>query len=144
MEAGPDRKRTAEFRKAPVRQVLDGARNLPQVARSLQMSARTLANRVARTRRGRPLLQSPYSAAGRSRAGRSGAASASSPPTPGTGAPRRRTCWRATSPPRHRTQNGWRIWARPARGRLDVPIAEGWLRPARILELFSRTLGRRW
>jgi transposase-like protein len=50
MKAGPDQKRTAEFREAAVRQVLDGARCLPQVARSLQMSARTLANWVARAR----------------------------------------------------------------------------------------------
>jgi transposase len=56
MKAGPDQKRTAEFREAAVRQVLDGARCVPQVARSLQMSARTLANWVARARRGQPLL----------------------------------------------------------------------------------------
>jgi transposase len=65
MKAGPDRKRTAEFRKAPVRQVLDGARSLPQVARSLEMSARTLANWVARARRGQLLLQPPAGAADR-------------------------------------------------------------------------------
>ena len=52
MEAGPDRKYTAEFREAAVRQVLDGGRSVPQVARSLEMSDKTLANWVRRARRG--------------------------------------------------------------------------------------------
>jgi transposase len=59
MKAGPDRKYTAEFREAAVRQVLDGGRSVPQVARSLEMSAKTLANWVARARRGQPLLKRP-------------------------------------------------------------------------------------
>ena len=33
MKAGPDRKYTADFREAAVRQVLDGGRSVPQVAR---------------------------------------------------------------------------------------------------------------
>jgi transposase len=44
MKAGPDRKYTAEFREAAVRQVLDGGRSKPQVARSLEMSHKTLEN----------------------------------------------------------------------------------------------------
>jgi transposase len=59
MKAGPDRKCTAEFREAAVRQVLDGGRSVPQVARSLEMSAKTLANWVSRARRGQPLLKRP-------------------------------------------------------------------------------------
>ena len=41
-----------EFRKASVQQVVDGGRSDPAVARSLEMSAKTLANWVARARRG--------------------------------------------------------------------------------------------
>ncbi len=59
MKAGPDRKYTAEFREAAVRQVLDGGRSLPQVARSLEMSHKTLANWVARGKKGQPLLKRP-------------------------------------------------------------------------------------
>ncbi len=59
MKAGPDRKYTAEFREAAVRQVLDGGRSVPQVARSLEMSAKTLANWVARVKKGQPLLKRP-------------------------------------------------------------------------------------
>ena len=50
MKAGPDRKYTVEFREAAVRQVLDGKRSVPQVARTLEMSDKTLAN-WAKTRR---------------------------------------------------------------------------------------------
>ncbi len=57
MKAGPDRKYTAEFREAAVRQVLDGGRSVPQVARSLEMSDKTLANWVGKARRGQPLLK---------------------------------------------------------------------------------------
>ncbi|WP_366143246.1 transposase [Accumulibacter sp.] len=42
----------AEFRKAAVQQVVDGGRSVPAVARSLEMSAKTLANWVGRARRG--------------------------------------------------------------------------------------------
>ena len=51
-----------EFRKAAVQQVVDGRRSVPAVARSLERSAKTLANRVARARRGE--AQSQASARG--------------------------------------------------------------------------------
>jgi transposase len=57
MKAGPDRKYTAEFREAAVRQVRDGGRSVPQVARSLEMSDKTLANWVSKAKRGQPLLK---------------------------------------------------------------------------------------
>ena len=57
MKAGPDRKYTVEFRDAAVRQVLDGGRSVPQVARSLEMSHKTLENWVGKARRGQPLLK---------------------------------------------------------------------------------------
>lgn len=57
MKAGPDRKYTVEFREAAVRQVLDGGRSMPQVARSLEMSDKTLANWVMKARKGQPLLK---------------------------------------------------------------------------------------
>lgn len=59
MKAGPDRKYTAEFREAAVRQVLDGGRSVPQVARSLEMSHKTLEHWVGKARRGQPLLKRP-------------------------------------------------------------------------------------
>lgn len=59
MKAGPDRKYTVEFREAAVRQVLDGGRSVPQVARSLEMSDKTLANWVRLARKGQPLLKRP-------------------------------------------------------------------------------------
>jgi len=59
MKAGPDRKYTDEFRQAAVRQVLDGGRSVPQVARSLEMSGKTLANWVMKARKGQPLLKRP-------------------------------------------------------------------------------------
>ena len=49
-KSGPDRKYTQEFRLAAVKQVIDGGRGIPQVARSLEMSPGTLGNWVARTR----------------------------------------------------------------------------------------------
>jgi len=57
MKAGPDRKYTVEFRDAAVRQVLDGQRSVPQVARALEMSDKTLANWVMKARKGQPLLK---------------------------------------------------------------------------------------
>jgi transposase len=57
MKAGPDRKYTVEFREAAVRPVLDGGRSVPQVARALEMSAKTLANWVMKARKGQPLLK---------------------------------------------------------------------------------------
>jgi len=59
MKAGPDRKYTLEFRQAAVRQVRDGARSVPQVARALEMSDKTLANWVAKAKRGQPLVKRP-------------------------------------------------------------------------------------
>ena len=40
MKTGSDRKYTEEFRQAAVKQVIDGGRSMPQVARSLEMSPR--------------------------------------------------------------------------------------------------------
>jgi transposase len=57
MKAGSDRKYTVEFREAAVRQVLDGGRSMPQVAHSLEMSDKTLANWVMKARKGQPLLK---------------------------------------------------------------------------------------
>ncbi|PZR70601.1 MAG: IS3 family transposase [Stutzerimonas stutzeri] len=57
MKAGPDRKYTVEFREAAVRQVVDGKRSVPQVARALEMSDKTLANWVMKARKGQPLLK---------------------------------------------------------------------------------------
>jgi transposase len=57
LKAGPDRKYTVEFGEAAVRQVLDGDRSVPQVARSLEMSDKTLANGVMKARKGQPLIE---------------------------------------------------------------------------------------
>ena len=46
---------TPEFRAAAVQQVIDGRRSIPAVARSLEMSAKTLANWVLRGRQGKSL-----------------------------------------------------------------------------------------
>jgi transposase len=54
MKAGPDRRYTEEFRAAAVKQVLDG-RGAAKVARGLEMSVKTLANWVARARKGQAL-----------------------------------------------------------------------------------------
>ena len=40
-----------------MRQVLQGQRSVPQVARALEMSDKTLANWVSKARKGRPLLK---------------------------------------------------------------------------------------
>ncbi len=58
-KSGPDRKYTQEFRVAAVKQVIDGGRSTPQVARSLEMSKGTLGNWVARTRKGEALMKRP-------------------------------------------------------------------------------------
>ena len=47
-----NRSYTPEFRAAAVKQVTDGGRSMPAVARSLEMSAKTLANWVLRARKG--------------------------------------------------------------------------------------------
>ena len=52
MKVGADRKYTPEFREAAIKQVIEGGRSMPSVARSLEMSAKTLANWVFRARRG--------------------------------------------------------------------------------------------
>ena len=58
-KSGPDRKYTQEFRLAAVKQVIDGGRSTPQVARSLELAPGTLANWVARTRKGEVLMKRP-------------------------------------------------------------------------------------
>jgi transposase len=52
-----NRSYTPEFRAAAVQQVTDGRRSVPTVARSLEMSAKTLANWVLRARNGKPLAR---------------------------------------------------------------------------------------
>jgi len=47
-----NRSYTPEFRAAAVQQVVDGGRSIPAVARSLEMSVKTLANWVLRARKG--------------------------------------------------------------------------------------------
>jgi transposase len=48
MKAGPDRRYTPEFRDAAVKQVIEGGRAVAAVARSLEMSNKSLANWVYR------------------------------------------------------------------------------------------------
>jgi len=57
MKVGTDRKYTPEFREAAIKQVTGGGRSMPSVARSLEMSPKTLANWVYRARRGQALLK---------------------------------------------------------------------------------------
>ena len=57
MKTGSDRKYTAEFRDSAVKQVLEGGRGLAAVARSLEMSNKTLANWVTLARKGQALIQ---------------------------------------------------------------------------------------
>ncbi|MBK8335516.1 MAG: transposase [Sterolibacteriaceae bacterium] len=57
MKTGSDRKYTPEFRAAAVKQVMDGGRSVPAVARSLEMSPKTLANWVGRARKGQVLVK---------------------------------------------------------------------------------------
>jgi transposase len=57
MKAGTDRKYTAEFRDAAVQQVNAGGRTMTAVARSLEMSNKTLANWVYRARKGQALVK---------------------------------------------------------------------------------------
>lgn len=56
MKTGPNRRYTAEFRQEAVKQVQAGGRSLRAVARSLEMSQRTLTNWVNRARRGQALV----------------------------------------------------------------------------------------
>lgn len=57
MKAGPDRRYTAEFRDAAVKQVLEGGRPIASVARSLEMSSKSLANWIYRARKGQQLIK---------------------------------------------------------------------------------------
>ena len=57
MNVGTDRKYTPEFREAAINQVIEGGRSMPSVARSLEMSPKTLANWVFRARHGQALLK---------------------------------------------------------------------------------------
>ena len=44
MKTGPDRRYTPEFRDSAVKQVMEGGRTVAGVARSLEMSGKSLAN----------------------------------------------------------------------------------------------------
>ncbi|MDQ3260717.1 MAG: transposase [Pseudomonadota bacterium] len=57
MKVGRDRKYTVEFREAAIKQVTGGGRSMPSVARSLEMSPKTLANWVYRARHGQAMLK---------------------------------------------------------------------------------------
>ena len=57
MKVGTDRKYAIEFRDAAVKQVIEGGRSMTAVARSLEMSSKTLANWVYRARKGDALVK---------------------------------------------------------------------------------------
>ena len=57
MKTGTDRKYTAEFRDSAVKQVTQGGRGMAAVARSLEMSTKTLANWVYLARKGQALVK---------------------------------------------------------------------------------------
>jgi len=57
MKVGIDRKYAVEFRDAALKQVIDGGRSMTAVARSLEMSSKTLANWVYRARKGQALIK---------------------------------------------------------------------------------------
>jgi transposase len=57
MKTGSDRRYTSEFRDSAVRQVIEGARPIAAVARSLEMSNKTLTNWVLRARQGQELVK---------------------------------------------------------------------------------------
>lgn len=57
MKTGPDRQYTDDFRQAAVKQVIEGGRSIPQVARSLEMPKGTLGNWVSRMRKGESLTK---------------------------------------------------------------------------------------
>ena len=57
MKTGPDRRYTAEFREAAVKQVIEGGRSIAAVARSLEISPKSLANWVYRARKGLGLVK---------------------------------------------------------------------------------------
>lgn len=52
MKTGMDRSDTAEFRESVVKQMTDGGRRMSAVARSLEISNKTLSNWVLRARKG--------------------------------------------------------------------------------------------
>lgn len=56
MKTVPKRTYTAEFRDAAVSQVIEGERSIASVARSLEMSSKSLANRVYQAHRGEALV----------------------------------------------------------------------------------------
>jgi transposase len=57
MKSGPDRRYTAEFRDAAVKQVIEAGRSVAAVARSLEMSNKSLANWVYRARKGQEAVK---------------------------------------------------------------------------------------
>jgi transposase len=57
MKAIPKRAYTPEFRDAAVKQVIDGGRSIASVARSLEMSSKSLANWVYHARRGEAIVK---------------------------------------------------------------------------------------
>ena len=57
MKVAADRTYAIEFRDAAVKQVIDGGRAISAVARSLEMSSKTLANWVYRARKGQALVK---------------------------------------------------------------------------------------
>ncbi len=67
MHTIPNRQYTREFQEAAVNQVLDGGRSVAEVARSLEMSDKTLSNWV---RRGQPFARRGQLPRGVGRAGR--------------------------------------------------------------------------
>ena len=57
MKAGTDRKYTTEFRDSAVKQVIEGGRSISAVARSLEISNKTLSKWVYRARKGEELVK---------------------------------------------------------------------------------------
>lgn len=57
MKAIPKRAYTPEFRDAAVKQVIEGGRSIASVARSLEMSSKSLANWVYQARRGEAIVK---------------------------------------------------------------------------------------
>src|SRR5947207_15882121 len=57
MKSVPKRAYTPEFRDAAVKQVLEGGRSIASVARSLEMSSKSLANWLYRARKGQDVVK---------------------------------------------------------------------------------------
>ena len=57
MKTGPNRRYTAEFQDAAVKQVVEAERPMAAVARSLEMSSKTLANWIYKARKGEALVK---------------------------------------------------------------------------------------